>query len=463
MVEKLNPQFTPLQILNHKKELEELLAKELNLFPIDVFPVRVQEIIKACNQSLNYPIDFTAASILYAVSVSIGNTFKAELMEGFQQNAVIYLSIVGRAGTMKSHPLSFAISPIEKRDNEEYLTYKNRLKEYQRVSKLNKTERQEEGISEKDLVKPSWNQFLISDFTPEALAAVHDVNKRGLGVYVDELATWFNNFNRYNKGSEEQFWLSNWSGKPLRINRKTSEPINIPLPFVSVAGTIQPAVLNQLATNRTENGFIDRILFVFPEYLKKEYWSETQLSPDISKDWDTILENLLNVRQKFNETENPDPEILRFSDEAKDLLFAWQRVNTDQSNNSETDAERAICAKIEQYAIRFSLILQLLQYACSEDEKTQIDEDAVCGAIRLTEYFKRTSIRVQTMLANATPVDSLPADKRKLYEALPDEFSTAEGLIISERLEVPERTFKRFLNDKNLFEKTSRGNYRKLF
>lgn len=460
---KLNPNFTPLQILNHKKELEELLAKELNQFPTDVFPMRVQEIIKACNESLNYPIDFTAASMLYAVSVSIGNTFKAELMEGFQQNAVLYLAIVGRAGTTKSHPLSFALSPIDKRDSEAYLTYKKQLKEFQRVSKLNKKEREEEGISEKDLVKPSWNQFLISDFTPEALAAVHDVNKRGLGVYVDELATWFNNFNRYNKGSEEQFWLSVWSGKPLRINRKTSEPINIPLPFVSVAGTIQPAVLNQLATNRTENGFIDRILFVFPEYLKKEYWSENQLSPEISKDWSKILETLLNIQQRFNETENPDPVILRLSPEAKEILFAWQRTNTDQANGSESDAERAICAKIEQYAIRFSLILQLLQYACSVGGKNQIEVEAVRGALRLAEHFKRTALRVQTMLANETPVDRLPADKRKLYEALPDEFSTAEGLAISESLEVPERTFKRFLNDKNLFEKTSRGKYQRKF
>jgi len=171
----------------------------------------------------------------------------------------------------------------------------------------------------------------------------------------------------------------------------------------------------------------------------------------------------LDTQQRFNETENPDPEILRFSPKAKELLFTWQRENTDQANSSDSDAERAICAKIEQYAIRFSLILQLLQYACSEGEKNQIDVEAVLGALRLAEYFKKAALRVQTMLANETPVDRLPADKRKLYEELPDEFSTAEGLAISESLKVPERTFKRFLNDKNLFEKPSRGNYQKKF
>ena len=35
-----------------------------------------------------------------------------------------------------------------------------------------------------------------------SLADVHKFNKRGIGVYSDELASWFKNFNRYNKGSE---------------------------------------------------------------------------------------------------------------------------------------------------------------------------------------------------------------------------------------------------------------------
>lgn len=72
---------------------------------------------------------------------------------------------------------------------------------------------------------------------------------------MDELASWFKNFNRYNKGSEQEFWLSVWSGNTVKVNRKTSDQYNIPLPFISVAGTIQPGVLNELADNRTENGF----------------------------------------------------------------------------------------------------------------------------------------------------------------------------------------------------------------
>ena len=67
----------------------------------------------------------------------------------------------------------------------------------------------------------------------EALAEVHKFNKRGIGVYADELAGWFKNFNRYNKGSEMEFWLSQWSSKPINIDRKTGEPVFIPYLYFS--------------------------------------------------------------------------------------------------------------------------------------------------------------------------------------------------------------------------------------
>src|SRR5699024_4916036 len=122
--------------------------------------------------------------------------------------------------------------------------YQRERQDYDTILNLTKTERGQQGFDQP--TEPAWQQSLVSDFTPEALTDVHKFNKRGVGVYADELASWFKNFNRYNKGSEEQFWLSVWSGAPIRINRKTSEPIYIQKPFISVVGTIQPGVLDDL-------------------------------------------------------------------------------------------------------------------------------------------------------------------------------------------------------------------------
>tara|TARA_R110002096_G_scaffold114977_4_gene249148 strand:- start:237 stop:1640 length:1404 start_codon:yes stop_codon:yes gene_type:complete len=466
---KLNPVFddlsNPATILNHfdklKKTIEAEQKENQNPFPVDVFPKAVQEIISATNESLNFPIDFIGASMLYAVSVSIGNTHKVEIKNGWQENAVLYFSLVGRAGTNKSHPMSFAIKPIEQRDILKFQKYQKEKQEYNTTISLMKNERDHQGY--KEPVKPVWEQHLVSDFTPEALTDVHKINKRGIGVYADEMASWYKNFNRYNKGSEEQFWLSNWSGKPIRINRKTSDPLFIPLPFISVAGTIQPGVLNELAENRTENGFLDRLLFVVPDDLKKEYWSEKELSPVIDENWHTIISNLLDLSIIQDETNNPQPEILRFTPEAKQLLFEWQRELTDQSNKSENEAISGICAKMEMHAVRLALCLEMLRFACNESDKQAIEIEAVQGALKLVEYFKRTAIKVHSIISNASPLDKLPTDKQTLYIALPDNFTTSEGVQVAEGMGMAERTFKRFLSHRELFTKHKRGEYEKRY
>lgn len=442
------------------KQANKMQERKINRFPVEVFPSPIQQVITATNENLNYPIDFIGASLLYAVSVAVGNTHSVEVKKGFQQSAVLYLAIVGRAGTTKSHPLSFALQPIVERDKKTYRQYEEQRQEYEKTANLSKKEREQQVIDEP--IKPTWQKFLLSDFTPEALAEVHKFNKRGIGVYVDELAGWFKNFNRYSKGSEMEFWLSQWSGKPINIDRKTGEPVFIPLPFISVAGTIQKGILNELAKeSRTQNGFIDRILFVIPDNVQKEYWSETDLPSVVSENWENIISNLLRLSVISDDTLNPSPTVLRFTPEAKKVLFEWQRVNTDQSNGAESEALSGIFSKMDMYVLRLALILEMMRYACNESTKEAVSIEAVQGAVKLVEYFKSSAVKVNSILSNASPLDKYPADKQALYNALPDTFTTERGIQIAEGLGVPERTFKYFLNEKELFTRITRGEYQK--
>jgi len=361
------------------KQGNEAKEKQINRFPVEVFPLAVQQIITSTNENLSFPIDFIGASMLYAVSVAIGNTYKAEVKKGFQESAVLYLAIVARAGTNKSHPLSFALQPIIEQDKRTYHQYEQQRQEYEKAVTLSKKERENQAIDEP--VKPIWQKFLLSDYTPEALAEVHKFNKRGIGVYVDELAGWFKNFNRYNKGSEMEFWISNFNSKPINIDRKTGEPVFIPLPFISVAGTIQTGILNELAKDsRTQNGFIDRILFVIPDNIQKEYWSETEINPVIIQDWADIITKLLNLPVQRDETLNPEPEILYFTPEAKKLLYKWQRENTDQCNDAESETLAGIFSKLDMYVARLALILEMMRWTCNEGNKEEVSTEAVKGA-----------------------------------------------------------------------------------
>jgi len=441
-------------------EFTEIRQRNANPFPIEVFPESIQQIILATNKTLNFPIDFTGASLLYAASVAIGNTHRIEFKKDFQPSAVIYLALVARSGINKSHPLSWAIKPILNHDSKSFYLYEQQLKEFERIINLSKKDKEEHGIDE--LMRPVHRKFLLTDFTPEALAQVHKFNKRGIGVHIDELAGWFKNFNRYSKGSEQEFWLSQWSGKAINIDRKTCEPIYIPLPFISVAGTIQTSILNELAKNsRSQNGFVDRLLFVILENIQKESWSEEDLPSGISENWESIISKLLNLVVTYDETQNPSPEILKITADAKKKLIEWQKENTNHCNEAETDALSGIYSKMDIYVLRLALILELIRYACNESDKKAVGILAMEGAIKLVEYFKQSAKKVQSILSplNILP-EILPENKMNVYLELPDIFTTQEGLKISEGM-MSVRAFMDWLKNKIYFTRLAHGKYKK--
>lgn len=437
-------------------------------FPIGVFPEKVQNIIRQTNECLLYPVDFIGASILFASSLAIGNTYQAELLKAWHERPVLYLALVGNPGINKSHPLTFALKPIFEHDERSYATYRKEKDQYKQIEVEIKN-----GVNIELPEKPFWKKFIVSDYTQESLVSIHQFNKRGIAVYTDEMAGWFKNFNRYNKGSDQEFWLSNFSGKQISIDRKSQEPILIPLPFIGVAGTIQPKILWELSKDsRNENGFIDRILFAFPDNLKKEYWSETDLPDSVKTDWAQIIENLIQLPMNYNSLGTPEPEILNFSNEAKAILKNWNQYNTDLCNDSENESLAGIFSKFEIYTIRFALIIELLYFASGESAKNANSatgeniENEICAnsaksAIKLTEYFRKTAIKVNSIISNIKPIENLPQDKRKLFDELPVTFTTEKGLQIAETHSIPERTFKRFISNDVYFEKISHGYYQK--
>lgn len=276
--------------------------------------------------------------------------------------------------------------------------------------------------------------------------------------------SWLKNFNRYNSGSEEQFWLSVFSGKPIILDRQGNKSSAfIKHSFISVIGTIQKGLLKELAKGeKAENGFIDRILFVFPPNLKKEYWNEFELSTHIALLWDSIVKKLTDIQCTTGENGEPIPSKLTFSAEARSLLYKWQHMNTDLCNTEMDEILVGVYSKLDIYIIRFSLILQLARWACDEAERMEIDQTK--GAIAIVEYFRNSTKRVQEITNSSASLEQLPTDKSNLYNALPMEFTTGEGIKIAQKLNISVDAFKRFLADKKgkLFENVSHGSYKKM-
>ncbi len=407
-------------------------------FPLGAMPMKIQRIIREANDCYGYPVDYLAGAMLVALGLGIGNTHFARLKGKWDESAILFMALVGRPGACKSHPLNFAIRPFSDIDGVNNSAFQKELAEYNRQCELPMKER-----TVAHPVLPVNKRFLISDATPEAMMLIHSHNLRGICMWNDELAGWFKNFNRYNKGSDEEYWLKLYNANPIFSDRKgAKDSVYIGRPFVSVVGTIQNGILNELAQgSRSSNGFIDRLLFVIANNQDKQAWSDKEPSFDIEATWAEIISRLVDMPYKTDEDGKVIPTIIGFSPEAKTRLYQWQRENTEDCNREENDALKGVFSKFDFHAIRFCLIIQIARWACGEADKTEIDLVSVKNAIGLVDYFKATATRVQGIIKDL----SLSELQRAVIAALPEEFTTEQGVEIAIANSMAERTFKDFV------------------
>ena len=443
------------------KAIELGLSFTGSTFPISIFPSEIRNIIAEVHECQGFPIDYIASAMLVAIAVGIGNTHLAELKRGWQESPILYVALVGRPGTNKSHPLSFAMKPFLDFDYQENKLYERSYAEYDNIMRMSRKERIEGGFPEQP-TEPMRKRFLVSDITPEGLSFIHAQNKRGLCLWTDELSAWFKNFNRYNSGSEEQFWLSVFSAKATISDRKSNRSsIFIKRPYISVVGTIQKKILGELSKGeRSSNGFIDRILFVMPNLQQKARWSKTELPEDTEKRWGGIIRRLIDLPCAKDEEGEVSPEIIPFEEEAKARLYMWQEEHARLCDTEANEVLVGVYCKLEIYIIRFCLIIQLARWVCGESEKSAIDLISVERAITLIDYFRDSAQQVQTVM----DCTQLTQQQRQFLTELPESFQTAEALLIAERIGIKERAFKDFLsrNIGTLFTKERHGVYRKL-
>ena len=428
-------------------------------FPLGALPMKIQRIVREANDCYGYPVDYLAGAMLVAVGLGIGNTHFARLKGKWDESAILFMALAGRPGACKSHPLNFAIRPFTKLDGAATRAYIKAWAGCKLAGGLPMKER-----SEPHPVAPVCKRFLISDATPEAMLLIHSQNLRGIAMWNDELAGWFKNFNRYNKGSDEEYWLKLFNANPSFSDRKgVKNSVYISRPFISVVGTIQNGILNELAQgSRSSNGFIDRLLFVMPHNQDKQPWSDKEPTFDIEAAWAEIIERLVAIPYETDSDGNVIANILPFAPDAKARLYKWQRQNTEECNREECDALKGVYNKFDFHAIRFCLILQMARWACGEAERTDIDLLSVENAISLVDYFKSTARKVHGIISEM----SLTEQQRAIIAALPDCFTTEEGIAVAKENGMPGRTFQDFLKRSvslgTYFQREKHGHYSKL-
>lgn len=425
-------------------------------FPVHALPEGLQWITTHLHETIGFPVDYTAAAILFAASVAIGTSARITPKRGWTEPAILWLALVGRPGANKTHPLTMMLRPLTVRDRESARRYEDELREYERAVKQARKEEGNEAPME-----PECDQHLVSDTTPEALVEALKRNPRGVGLHRDELAGWVEDFGRYSKGGDVEKFLSMWSAQPVRVNRvKSKRPLFVERPFVSVCGTIQPGVLGRLiADGRGANGFVDRILFAYPEAQEVPPWSEAEPDAQVAEYWQAFIHRLLSIPPP---DEGADPLLFTFTADAKRLWakhHATLKAEIDGFNREGDEARAGHRTKMLSYTLRLAVIDTLARWAESNHHAipSQVDTPSLAAAIALVDYFTSTADKVLFSLHDSTPVDELGGRKLKLYRALPATFTTAKAIVIAEGLGMTRRTAERYLGDKKLYQRHRDG------
>src|SRR5262249_4147280 len=132
------------------------------------------------------------------------------------------------------------------------------------------------------------------------------------------------------RGSDRQFWLSAWSGKSYLVDRKSQGqvPISIPRPFVNVVGGIPPDMLNELADHKGRNdGFLHRILFVYPRTDPGAEWSDAGVEEGARKAWEETLKGLRKLAMAGSEDGVPGPRVVKLAEAARQAWVDWYNAH----------------------------------------------------------------------------------------------------------------------------------------
>jgi len=252
-----------------------------------------------------------------------------------------------------------------------------------------------------------------------------------------------------------------------------------------------------ISSDKANNGFLDRILFAYPDDFHVPEETDIDVDESVYRLYDSIIQFLHNLPNLFNEytdeiTGEEVTEIIRFNvpltAKARKIYKEYRNSLGDEQNNADEEAVMGLLSKTKQYCLRIALVIELLDLACRsappegeegecesitlEFAKTiEIGEKSINRAILISEYFKRTSLKVLDQLDG--PINQLPKYQKEWYKHLPETFTRQEAVDLAEMIkkEVPkarisERTIARLLNPKDgriqLFRKVG-AEYQKLY
>lgn len=376
-------------------------------FPLEIFSPFWQRWIRQKAEGACAPIDYVAGTLLATTSSLIGNARRVSPWEGWIENTVLWIALIGSPSSNKSPAMDPVVDIIRELERDALPAYEEQLAAHETTLQTSKVKREgwleEVRTAEKlgnpppqipktaqEPDKPIRPRIRVADSTPEALANILAQQPKGILMQRDELAGWIKSFDRYSKGGEKQFWLEAYGGRPYTVDRVKldSQPIEIPFFSIAVLGSTQPDPLENLLLSGDDDGFSARFLYFWPEKLPAKRPHPHPTGPGAY----ICLKRLHDLALETTEENNMIPLIRRLTESATDIFEPWW------TNHQDNEPEGRFCGwwgKVPGMTLRLSLILEYLEWSSlvGKDEPPHISEQAIINAITLSEDYLKPMAR----------------------------------------------------------------------
>ncbi|MEL7068612.1 MAG: DUF3987 domain-containing protein [Cyanobacteria bacterium J06581_3] len=340
-------------------------AVDLSFDLSEYLPERFSSLLKQVAEAMPTSPEMLLTTLLPTCASLIGTAAFVQPWDGWKEPSIIWAMSIAPTGSMKSPTMDIITNPLWELDNQ----------------------------------CDESRDYIVDDFTMEALMQVHQNNPRGLLVHRDELDGLFKSNNKYRggKGDDSQRWLSLYSGKSVKVNRKGNEGSRLQLKktAVSITGTIQPRILSHyIQGDNIHSGTSARWLFCIPEMPPAKY-TEKKI-PNISDDLTDLYSRLDRI---------PADSLFIFSDEARDYFVKeWNDPIVDRITQESNLAIEAILSKLRGYCARIALVLHCideLASVCDTDVSRntvevspQISLETIKKAVSLSKFYLQQAEKV---------------------------------------------------------------------
>lgn len=353
-------------------------------YPLEIFPENIQNIITYLEKNASFEKQIIGSTILFVISTITGLSKKIIVKNGaWEDTPNLWIAIVGRRGTMKTPATSYALKPLINAEKDFATQFELEMADYFKIPKKDREES----------LKPKRKQRFSNDTTVEGLIDAMEYNWNGMGIYKDELNGFFEEMSRYKAGGNLEFYLSAFSGGTYVKNRKSYDPQTINDVYLSMLGSIQPEVLENLSHNQTANGMMDRWLYTISNNIVPRT-NGNFIDEEITKEYHSFVSNI--IYNTGHETE------LQWTHDAHEAFISG--VNEMEDIMSDKDCDPLLftyLSKMKTYFARFVVIITIM------DNTNIIDLEQISKAKMLVSYYISTAVDTFIGFENQNTIDHI--------------------------------------------------------